>query len=266
VRHHPDQKILVIASDIARYGLGAQAESSQGAGACAMVLSVNPRLIAFDATSGVATENAMDFWRPNYLDEAIVEGKYSSKLYLSMLEKTWQQYQKLSHKTFSDHTYFCYHTPVPRLVETAHHSLLKQCGFKTISKEESAAQVASSLVYARLMGNSYAAALYVGFASLLDHAAEDLADQRIGFYSYGSGCVAEFFSGVIGSNYKAVLHTAYHANLFNERHALTHDEYEAFYRFDGPKDGGDQIIPAYHTGHYRLNRFYQHKRLYEKSE
>ena len=66
-----------------------------------MVLSANPRILAFEPEYGVVTENVMDFWRPNYLHEALVDGKYSSKLYLTMLEKSWQQYQHLSGRTIS---------------------------------------------------------------------------------------------------------------------------------------------------------------------
>jgi hydroxymethylglutaryl-CoA synthase len=262
LQQYPHQKVLVIASDIARYGLGSTGESSQGAGAVAFLLSAHPRLMVMDPECGFATEHAMDFWRPNYLDEALVEGKYSSKLYLSMLETCWRRYTALSGRTLQDHAYCCYHTPVPRLVETAHHQLLKLNEIR-LSKEESAAAVADFLHYARLMGNSYTAALYVGFASLLDHCKTSLANQRIGFYSYGSGCVAEWFSGVVQPGYEVALHTAYHQDLFSKRIALTIDEYEAFYTFRYPTDGGEYVIPHYATGHYRLGRFQQHKRLYE---
>jgi len=70
LRENPDKKVLLIASDIARYGLNTTGESSQGCGAIAMVLSMNPRILAFESEYGVTTENVMDFWRPNYLDEA----------------------------------------------------------------------------------------------------------------------------------------------------------------------------------------------------
>ena len=132
LREHPQKKILLIASDIARYGLKTAGESSQGSGAVAMLLSAHPRLIALEPEYGVVTENVMDFWRPNYLHEALVDGKYSSKLYLTMLEKSWEQYHALSGREFHDHDYFCYHTPVPRLVEKAHHHLLKLTGNESL--------------------------------------------------------------------------------------------------------------------------------------
>lgn len=261
LRENPTKKVLLIASDIARYGLGTTGESSQGCGAIAMILSANPRVLAFEPGYGVIAESVMDFWRPNYLHEALVEGKYSSKLYLSMLEKTWQQYREVSGRQFNDHDYFCYHTPVPRLVEKAHHSLLKMNNQEPSANHQ---HIDASLRYARIMGNSYAAALYISLASLLDNEQTDLAGKRVGFYSYGSGCVAEYFSGVIQPQYHSALHSAYHAQLFAGREKLDYATYEQFYQFPYPEDGSEQCIPRYNTGIYRLTKFQQHKRIYEK--
>jgi len=263
LRENPHKKILVIASDIARYGLGTPGESSQGAGAVAMVLSAHPRILAFEPEYGVVTESVMDFWRPNYRHEALVDGKYSSKLYLTMLEKSWQQYQTVSGRQFADHDYFCYHTPVPRLVEKAHQYLLKLNNMTHLPEEVSAKQVNDSLVYGKQIGNSYSASLYVGLASLLDSATGDLAGKRIGFYSYGSGCVAEYFSGIVQPGYRNRLNTPYHAELLAARERLTYEEYEKFYTFKYVEDGSQQDIPAYQTGAFRLTKLQQHKRVYE---
>ena len=265
LREHPDKKILLIASDIARYGLNTPGESSQGAGAIAMLLSANPRILAIEPEYGVVTENVMDFWRPNYLHEALVEGKYSSKLYLTMLERSWKQYAELSGRGFIDHAYFCYHTPVPRLVEKAHESLLRMTGYDHLPEETTKPQVDVSLNYGRQMGNSYTAALYIGLASLLDAANDDLSGKRIGFYSYGSGCVAEYFSGVVQSGYQSVLKSNYHAQLLSSRQLLSYDEYANFFNFNYVEDGSTQEIPTHDTGIFRLARMQQHKRIYERT-
>lgn len=262
LREQPHKKVLVIASDIARYSLNTPGESSQGCAAVAMLLTANPRILAIEPEYGVMTDNVMDFWRPNYLHEALVEGKYSSKLYLSMLEKSWAQYVQASKRELKDHDYFCYHTPVPRLVEKAHQSLLKINGAAQV-EEIANQQVAFTLQYSRLIGNSYTASLYVGLASLLDNNPDDLANKRIGFYSYGSGCVAEYFSGVVQPGYQAQLHKAYHAALLSRRQELDYQGYEDFYQFTYVEDGSDQSIPEYSVGAYRLTRMQQHKRLYE---
>lgn len=264
LRQHPDKKVLLVASDIARYGLGTSGESSQGCGAVAMVLSANPRILAFEPEYGVVTENVMDFWRPNYSDTAFVEGKYSSKLYLNMLEKSWQQYKELSGRHFTDHEYYCYHSPVPKLVEKAHQYLAKINGLDTLSDDVLFTQTGYALEYGRKIGNSYTASLYVGLTALLDLATEDLAGKRLGFYSYGSGCVAEYFSGVVQPRYQAALDTAYHQSMLANRVDLTYPEYERFYQFEFPEDGSRCDIPPYETGKFRLAAIDNHKRIYEK--
>lgn len=263
LRENPNKKVLLIASDIARYGLGTTGESSQGAGAIAMVLSAYPRVIAFEPEYGIATDNVMDFWRPNYSHEAFVDGKYSSKLYLTMLEKSWKDYQTLSGREFADHDYFCYHNPVPRLVEKAHQHLLKinQCLDQAADH-----QVQPSLEYGRKLGNSYSAALYIGLGSLLDHTQEDLSGKRIGFYSYGSGCVAEYFSGVVQAGYRERLKTAHHQQMLSTRTLLSYDNYAEFYQFQYAVDGSEQEIPQHQTGAFRLAKLQQHKRVYERLE
>lgn len=263
LRENPQKKILVIASDIARYGLDTPGESSQGGGAIAMVLSANPRILAFEQAYGVVTENVMDFWRPNYSHNAFVEGKYSSKLYLTMLEESWEQYRSVSGREFHDHAYFCYHTPVPKLVEKAHQSLLKlnRCDLPEAITQQ---HIQYALDYCRKVGNSYTASLYIGLASLLDLATDDLTEKRIGFYSYGSGCVAEYFSGVVQAGYREHLHSQYHRDLLASRTVLSYEEYEAFFTFPYAEDGSDQMIPEYDTGLFRLSRLQHHKRHYAK--
>jgi len=262
LRQFPDKKVLLVASDIARYGLNTPGEPSQGCGAVAMVLSANPRILAFDAEYGVVTENVMDFWRPNYSENAFVDGKYSSKLYMNMLEKAWQQYRDLSGRDFSDHAYYCYHAPVSRLVEKAHHYLGK-VNREKLSDADVAQHVGHSLTYARIVGNSYTASLYIGLASLFDFA-EDLTGKRLGLYSYGSGCVAEFFSGTVQPGYQTVLATAHHQDMLAKRKTLTYAEYEDFFSFKYPDDGSACDMPVHETGQFRLASIADHKRHYEK--
>lgn len=266
LRENPDKKILLIASDVAKYGLNTSGESSQGGGAVALVLSANPRMLAIEPESGFHTEDVMDFWRPNYREEAVVEGKYSCELYLRLVQKTWEEYTELSKRTFSDHHHFCYHVPVPRLVEKAHQCLAKFNGFPKLSAEELDTQLGHSLRYGRSVGNCYTGALYLGLLSLLDNTPIDLSHRRIGFYSYGSGCVAEFFSGVVQQGYETMLNKDYHQNLLANRRALSLEEYESFYNFRYPVDERSMAIPDYHQGRYRLAAIEQHKRIYEMSK
>jgi len=263
LQQNPNRKILLIASDIARYGLNTTGESSQGGGAIAMLLSMNPRLVAIEPGSGFCTEDAMDFWRPNYREEALVEGKYSCDLYLRLLKETWQQYQELTQRKFEDHHYFCFHTPLPRLVEKAYQKLAMINGHSKLSQQEINEHVAMSLKYARTTGNCYTASLFIGLLSLVENVAQDLSNKRIGFYSYGSGCVAEFFSGIVQPTYQEVLYSKQHQIMLRKRTELDIEQYESFYSFHFPTDGSKFIVPKHQTGHYRLSTLTQHKRVYE---
>jgi hydroxymethylglutaryl-CoA synthase len=260
LRTKPKSKILLIASDIARYGLNTPGEPSHGSGAIAMLITANPRILAIEAESGVYTEDVLDFWRPVYSDRAIVHGRYSCDLYLRILEKTWAQYQELSGRNIRDFDYFCYHVSVPKLVEKAHKRFLMNNNVN----EESSHNIEDALIYGREIGNCYTASLYLSLLSVLENTPKDIAKARIGFYSYGSGCVGEYFSGIVQAKYKNLIKPDYHSNLLANRHELTYSDYENFYNFKLPTDGSNAVVPKYETGLYRLAAVENHKRFYEK--
>lgn len=260
---HPQEKVLLIASDNARYGLNTPGEPTQGCGAVAMILSLSPRLVAIEPHQGVVADHVMDFWRPNYSSEAVVDGKYSTKVYLNTLLKCWDEYIKQSGHTFSDHARFCYHIPFTRMAEKAHERLSRSaCGTEFSSLHD---QIDSGLVYSRQLGNSYTASLYIGLSSLLENDTEDLSDKRIGFFSYGSGCVGEFFSGVVQERYQKALFTHEHTSLLDSRTKLSYEQYAQFFTFHLPEDGGEHMTPTHSTARYRFAGCRNHERLYIES-
>lgn len=264
LHQHPEEKVLLITSDIARYGLNTPGESSQGGGAVAMLLSQNPRLIAIEPGSGLFTEDVMDFWRPNYKEEALVEGKISCDQYLKALKECWQDYTQRTGRTFSDHQHFLYHIPFPRLAEKAHQKLSMLCHLKKPSSEETNQILNSSLAYSKKIGNCYTGSLYLGLLSLLENNSNNLSNHRVGFYSYGSGCVAEFFSGIIQDNYQDYLLISYHQNLLAERTLLNIPQYENFYSYLLNKEGQLQTLPEHTRGNYRLSKIENHQQIYIK--
>jgi hydroxymethylglutaryl-CoA synthase len=263
LRENTQRKILVIAADIARYGLNTVGESSQGGGAIAMLLSANPRILAFEPISGIYTKDVMDFWRPYYREEALVDGKYSCDVYLQVLLETWAQYSEAAQRSYGDFSRFCYHAPVPGLVEKAHKWLAKRNNI-SLEKAQLQEQLAHPLHYNRNIGNSYTASLYVSLLSLLDNDPEDLSGQLIGLYSYGSGCVGEFFAGKVQPGYRQYLNSAENQALIKNRTELSYDQYQNFYTFPLPVDGSDCVLPKYSSGRYRLAKISQHKRCYEE--
>jgi len=258
----PDQKVLVIAADVARYGLASAGEPTQGAGAVAMVVSANPRILALDSDVGYFTDDVMDFWRPNYRDEAMVDGKYSIKVYLNALENCWRNYVEATGASFGDFNHFCYHLPFSRMGLKAHLHLarMQKAG---LSSRELQRQIEPSLAYNRLTGNAYTASLYLGLLSLLDQTPEDLSGSRVGFFSYGSGCMGAFFGGTVLPGYQDHLGVESRRRMLEGREMLSYDMYESFYAHTLPDNGGAYRTPRNRTGEFRLAGVKDHQRIYE---
>ncbi len=256
VTQHPQRKVLVIAADISRYGLNTPGESTQGAGAVAILISANPKVLALDSRRGVFTEDVMDFWRPNYREEALVEGKFSTEMYLKALTESWRHYQQQTTLTFQDHAAYCYHVPYPRLVEKAHAKLAQ-------FNQASTTDLEASLNYCRLIGNTYTASLYISLISLLANSKTTLENQRIGFYSYGSGCVGEYFSGIVQKDYLKHLNVAAWEKMLQQRQTIDCAQYEKWYLERPNGDGGIYVTPAIQHSGFRFKGVTDHQRQYE---
>lgn len=261
VARQPQRKVLVIASDIARYDLGTPGEATQGCGAVAMLVGENPRLLSIDPEVGNYTEDVMDFWRPNYRSTALVDGKYSTKIYLKALKRAWENFREVSSVGFNDLSHFCYHLPFSRMAQKAHHHL-SRLNKSALAPEQLEAQIENTLLYNRTIGNSYTASMYIGLCSLLENGNTDLADKRIGFFSYGSGCVAEFFTGRVVPGYQACLHRERHRQMLDSRSELSYEEYLELYRYPDPRDGESHELPEVTRGRFRLAAISHHKREY----
>ncbi|WP_029408059.1 hydroxymethylglutaryl-CoA synthase [Thiomicrorhabdus sp. Milos-T2] len=266
IRANPKEKILVIAADIAKYDVDTSGEATQGCGAVAMLVTEAPRIIEIEPGSGFYTDDVMDFWRPNHRTTALVDGKYSTKVYLNSLKHAWKHFTEQTNRTFDDIDYFCYHIPFTKMAEKAHKTLVKKVGAK-LTQAQIDAQTLPSQLYNRIVGNSYSASLFVGFISLLDNIdshLHNLEGKRVSFFSYGSGCVAEFFTGVIQPGYQKVLMTDEHKTTIAHRQALSYQEYLDFYHnVDNALE--NVVFPVNNQGPYRLAGIKDHKRYYEKS-
>jgi len=261
VQVQPHKKILLIAADVARYGFDTAGEPTQGAGAVAMVISATPKLMALGPENGSYTSDVMDFWRPNYMEEALVDGKYSIKVYLKALDECWNQYVRETGRDFNHFKHFCYHMPFTKMAQKAHMHLAKYAGDHHFSKDELHQQIMPSLRYNRLTGNLYTASLYVGLASLLEDE-PDVTGERIGMFSYGSGCVGMFFGGEVPEGYRQHIKRDIHEKLLSSQQELTYEEYRQMYAHQMPTDGSNYQTPIHQTGHYRLCGINEHKRIY----
>ncbi len=259
----PHTKALVLAADIARYDLASPGEPTQGAGGIAMLISTHPRVLALDPESGFHAEDIMDFWRPNYREEALVDGKYSTKMYLTTLINAWKNYKEASGRGLDDHTHYCFHLPFSKIAYKAFSRICKAEKAPEPPKEEVDRLLASALQYNRQTGNTYAACVFEALASLLDNAPDPLDNKRIAFFSYGSGCMAEFFSGVVQKGYRAHLFTDTHRAMLENRTPVTYRQYEDIFNYGIPKDGADHVFAPYRSGPFRLAGIKDHKRRYE---
>ncbi len=260
VKANPQEKILVIASDIAKYDVDTSGEATQGCGAIAMLITQEPRILEIEAGSGYYTDDVMDFWRPNHRHTALVDGKYSTKVYLNSLKNAWEHFTEQTGRSFKDIDYFCYHIPFTKMAEKAHKTLVRKVGEK-LSQAEFEAQTLPSQIYNRIIGNSYSASLFVGFISLLDNVKENLEGKRVSFFSYGSGCVAEFFTGIMQNGYESVLMTNDHKKQIAERQELDYQTYLKFYHETDYSVANAEFSVQNH-GAFRLAGIEEHKRIY----
>ena len=247
---------LVICSDIARYGLGTAGEPTQGAGAVAMVVTANPAMLAIDVgISGASSTHVHDFWRPHGHRVAEVDGHYSVQCYLDALAGAYRGWKERSGVTSEQLARICYHVPFCKMAKKAHAQIWRcdlddrQHGdplatWDAAAEELAAArafdtQVAPSLGACSRVGNIYTGSLYLSLAGLLDHD-RHLAGQRIGLFSYGSGCTSEFFSGVVGERVRERIEALDLGGVLAAREQITIAEYETIMALVSPPRASDR--------------------------
>lgn len=64
VRLNPKRKCIVVAGDIAKYDLNSGGEYTQGAGAVALLIAANPRMLSIGSNFGVSSVHDLDFYKP----------------------------------------------------------------------------------------------------------------------------------------------------------------------------------------------------------
>ncbi|MCC3653111.1 hydroxymethylglutaryl-CoA synthase [Streptomyces sp. S07_1.15] len=261
VHRDPQEQVLVIASDISRYDLDSPGEATQGAAAAAMLVSADPALLELTRPSGLFTSDVMDFWRPNYRTTALVNGKESIAAYLEAVEGAWKDYQRRGGLPLEEFRAFCYHQPYTRMAFKAHRQLLETCGAQA-DEETLDHALAATTGYNETVGNSYTASMYLALAALLDDA-DDLTEQTVGLFSYGSGSVAEFFAGRVRAGYKALLRGEAHREAIGSRRAVDYGTYRELREQTLPTDGSWYELPHETRGPYRLAALRDHQRVYE---
>ena len=265
VEKFPQSKVLVIASDIAKYGIGTPGEPTQGAGAVAMLISHNPRILSFNDDNVAQTRDVMDFWRPNYATTPFVNGIYSTQQYLDSLKTTWAEYQKRTGLALTDFAAVCFHLPYPKLALKG----LKKILDKSLSEEKKDQlqyNFDQSILYSQRVGNIYTGSLFLGLLSLLENQPQLKAGDRIALFSYGSGAVSEIFSANLVPGFEQLLDHKRMEKL-DQRTVLSVADYERlFYEEVDLDPSGNQVFePATHQT-FALTEIKEHQRTYQKVE
>lgn len=88
---------IVVASDIAKYELASSGEYTQGAGAVAMLVTHQPRLLAIRPLVGVSTESVHDFYKPRrekFTETPVFDGQYSNQCYQDRMMEALQHFRQ----------------------------------------------------------------------------------------------------------------------------------------------------------------------------
>lgn len=235
----PGAKALVIATDVSRFMVEeggdaltedwSFAEPSGGSGAVAMLISEEPYVFQVDVgANGYYGYEVMDTCRPTP-DSDAGDTDLSLLSYLDCCENAFLEYQKRvegAHYTKS-FGYLAFHTPFGGMVKGAHRNLMRkaaQAKPKEI-EEDFNRRVTPGLIYCQRVANIMGGTTMLSLASTIDHGDFE-TPQRIGCFSYGSGCCSEFFSGVVRKEGQERLRALKIKDQLNKRHELSMEEYD----------------------------------------
>lgn len=228
IQVNPQSKVLVVATDIARYGLNSSGEPTQGVGAVAMLISADPRVLQLENDNVTLTQDIYDFWRPVGHQYPLVDGPLSNETYIASFKKVWQEHKRKTSLQLSDYDALSFHIPYTKMGEKALLALLEE--EPQSEHERLLTRYEESIQYSRRTGNLYTGSLYLGLISLLENSKQLTAGDRIGLYSYGSGAVSEFFSGILMPDYQQHLFAKDHQSMLEKREKLSISEYEAIFQ------------------------------------
>lgn len=221
---HPGSKVLVMASDIARYGLHTPGEVTQGAGAVAMLVTENPRILELNRDNQFMSRDVMDFWRPVYAEEALVDGKYSAEVYREFFRDLWSRYKEKTGRSINDFKAYAFHLPFTKMGLKALRDILPEAD--EAKQADLLNEFEASRVYNKRIGNLYTGSVYLSLYSLLANSEDLAAGDRLGIFSYGSGAEGEFYSAILQPNFRDGLIAGQMDALFEKREYLTIPAYE----------------------------------------
>ena len=196
------RKALVISTDFSRMHLGAKEEFVLGGVAAAALVSDSPRVVEYELSKrGTWTTDVYDTFRPSARHE-MGNNEVSLYTYLDALEGAYRDYEAALGEAVDFDASFaqnCYHTPFPGMAFQAHRTMcnLARPRSRQEIRESFTQKTQPSLLYARRVGSTYGASNFLGICGLVMSAPGVKAGDRISFFSYGSGAIGEFYSGLL---------------------------------------------------------------------
>ena len=97
VAAHPKRIGIVVASDVAKYEMNSTGEYTQGAGAVAMLICWNPRLLVVRPLYGVAMESVHDFYKPRrelFTETPVFDGQFSNQCYQDRMQEALADFRR----------------------------------------------------------------------------------------------------------------------------------------------------------------------------
>lgn len=234
VRLRPEKKVLIISSDISKYGAKSSGEVTQGAGSIAILISANPKILEVDKDSVSITLNEYDFWRPERESYPFVDSKFSVELYINVFKKLVNKKLLYKRQEIEELEGILFHLPFSKMGKKALISLendIKDDKIKILFKKWYR-HYEHSKKLSQEIGNLYTGSLYLSLISSIVHDNIDNG-SKIGFFSYGSGCVAELFTGKLVDGYKKNIDSEAIFDRIENRVEVSIEDYDRNYFNEG---------------------------------
>ena len=125
IRLNPTKKAIVVATDNAKYDLNSTGEYTQGAGAIALLITANPKILSFSQEVGVSSKGVFDFFKPRryvskneilnttdnpewfgileneiafYKEQPVFDGQYSNQCYINRITEAYFHYKEITNQ------------------------------------------------------------------------------------------------------------------------------------------------------------------------
>jgi hydroxymethylglutaryl-CoA synthase len=207
IRLNPNKKAIVVATDNAKYDLNSTGEYTQGAGAIAMLIEFNPKILAFSQEFGVSTQGVFDFFKPRryfskdeilntdenpewfgilenevafYKEQPVFDGQYSNQCYINRISDAYFHYKKVTNQegiiyqnweNILMHLPYCFQARRTFVEIYAKENNLTE-DVKTISKTQDYLDFVTKTIFpseiaSGQVGNMYAGSIFLGLLSTL---------------------------------------------------------------------------------------------------